>query len=221
VSDAIDLRPEFGAVRDQGARGTCLAFAVTAAHERARHGRRGSVDTDLGEELLYWACKQIDGDHTPGTYPGSAAKALTDTGQSAAALWPYDSTRSESDPNYTPPADALADAEMRRATLNSASPDLDNLRDLLRLGHTIVLGLELWPQFYDAPGGDLGSPSPADLLGDAHAVALVGFDDDDQELLLRNSWGAEWGDDGHGSLPYGALSVVCRGAWVLEDDIDS
>jgi hypothetical protein len=197
-----------------------LAFAVTAAHEQARLLRRGALEAALGEELLYWACKELDGNHSPGTYPRSAAKALVDMGQSAAALWPYDTARWESDDTYAPPSGALEEDEMRHATLSATSTDLDNLRDILRAGTAIVLGLELWPQFYAAHGGALRTPSVTDLLGAAHAVALVGFDEDKQEFCLRNSWGESWGEEGHGRLPYAAMAVACRGAWIVVDDID-
>lgn len=221
VGETADFRAELGPVRDQGSmRGTCLAFAATAAHEQARRHRRGVLPDDLGEEILYWACKQVDGDQVSGTYPQSAADALANTGQSAAILWPYDGARDDSAAGYTPPPAALDPAVMRRATLHGTSTDLDNLRDLLRDQHAVVLGIELWPQFFASHGGDLDIPVPLDLLGDAHAVAIVGFDDDRQELLLRNSWGDSWGDVGHGRLPYAALALVCRGAWILEDDID-
>lgn len=220
MSEVADLRSTLGLVRDQGPRGTCLAFAATAAHEQARRRRRGTLEAALGDELLYWACKEVDGNRLPGTYPGSAAKALVDTGQSASALWPYDSTRSESYGTYTPPSGALQEEEMRRATLSATSADLDNLRDILRAGTAIVVGLELWMQFYAAHGGALQTPSVNDLLGAAHAVALVGFNEEKQEFCLRNSWGEGWGEQGHGWLPYAAVAVACRGAWVVVDDIN-
>ncbi len=220
MSEVVDFSPDLGSVRDQGPRGTCLSFAVTAAHEQARRSRRGTLPGDLGEEILYWACKQIDGDQDFGTYPRSATEALTDTGQSAAALWPYDVGRDDTAADYVPPIAALEAAEMRRATLRNTATDLDHLRDLVREADVVVLGLELWPEFYDAHGGDLGVPAATDLLGEGHAVAVVGFDDCAQQLLLRNSWGGSWGDKGHGRLPYAALAVVCRGAWTLEDDLD-
>lgn len=220
MSEAADLRAGLGAVRDQGPRGTCLAFAVTAAHEQARRRQRGDAPDELGEEILYWACKQVDGNRVSGTCPESAAQALTTTGQSAAALWPYDGARDDTAAIYAPPAAALELAARRRATLHGTGLDLENLRALIAAGNAVVLGLEVWEEFYDAHGGALGVPVAANLLGDRHAVALVGFDDDAQVLLLRNSWGTTWGDVGHGWLPYAALAVVGRGAWVLEDDVD-
>lgn len=220
MSDHIDLRSQLGPVRDQGRRGTCLSFAVTACHEQARRRRRGSLPAELGEEILYWACKQIDGDTVAGSYPRSAAQALTDTGQSAGALWPYDGARDDTVAAYTPPSEALAAANMRRGTLRSVAREIDEIRELVRTAHALMMALELWREFYAAHEGALGLPAQADLLGVGHAVAVVGFDDDAQELLLRNSWGQTWGDRGHGRLPYAALGVVCRGVWSLEDDLD-
>jgi hypothetical protein len=220
VSDHIDLRGQLGPVRDQGRRGTCLSFAATACHEQARRRRRGALPAELGEEILYWACKQIDGDTAAGSYPRSAAQALTDTGQSAGALWPYDGARDDTAAAYTPPSEALAAANMRRGTLRSVAREIDEIRELLRRAHALMMALELWRGFYAAHEGALELPAQADLLGVGHAVAVVGFDDDAQELLLRNSWGQTWGDGGYGRLPYAALRVVCRGVWRLEDDLD-
>lgn len=218
-SSAADLSTELGPIRDQGHRGTCLAFAVTATHEQARRSHRGFAAV-LGEEILYWACKQVDGDRVPGTSPGSAASALISTGQSAAVLWPYDGDRNDAAADYTPTTAALEPGEMRRASLKGTVPDVDLLRDVLRGGQAVVLGLELWPQFYEAHGGKLGVPAPDDLLSENHAVALVGFDDGEQEFLLRNSWGETWGDGGHGRLPYAAIAVAGAVTFTVEDDTD-
>jgi hypothetical protein len=220
VIEHCDLSPELGPVGDQGSRGTCLAFAVTAAHEHARRIRCPRVD-DLGQESLYWACKQIDGDRQAGTFPRSATEALASHGQSACALWPYDRLRDDTIAAYHPPAAAVAPDVLRRARMREIDTGLDALRRHLSARALVVLGLELWPQFFDNHGGVLAEPAIADLLGAGHAVAAVGFDDARAELLLRNSWGPGWGDDGHARLPYRAIPVVARGGRVLVDDIDA
>jgi hypothetical protein len=207
-------------VGDQGPRGTCLAFAVSTAHEHARRVRRSRVDA-LGEETLYWACKQIDGDRRAGTFPRSATDALRRHGQSADALWPYDSQLDDTVAAYRPPAAAVAPDAMRHARMHAIDTGLDTLRRHLAAAVLVVLGIELWEQFFTDHHGALAEPTPADLLGAGHAVTLVGFDDARAELLLRNSWGPRWGDGGHARLPYRALAVVARGAWVLVDDADT
>src|SRR3989442_11222287 len=89
------LRSLMPPVRDQGARPTCVAFAVSAAHELSRTG--GSVVfEDLSEEALYWGCKQHDRRTTPGTSFSSAHAALVQWGQPAEEVWPYDLRRDDS-----------------------------------------------------------------------------------------------------------------------------
>lgn len=221
MSDAHDLSAQLGEVRDQGSRGTCLAFAATAVHEQARRQSRGAWTERLGEEILYWACKHLDGDRNAGTYPRSVADALRDNGQSAGELWPYEPGRDDRAAHYEPPPAARDAGQMRRASVHSMSHRLDDLRARINSGHAVILGIELWPGFFNAPAGGLRVPAPLELIGEAHAVTLVGYDDDPRELLLRNSWGDSWGQAGHGRLPYDALPIVVRGAWTVDDDLDA
>ena len=62
--------------------------------------------------------------------------------------------------------------------------------------------------------GRVPFPCPSDRTLGGHAVAAVGYDDGVEvenpaceegttgALLVRNSWGEEWGDGGYGWLPY-------------------
>jgi C1A family cysteine protease len=220
TGEVIDHSYRLGSARDQGNRGTCLAFAATAAHEAARLDRRGNPREDLSEESLYWACKQADGNLDPGTSPDALSAALVDPGQPAAELWAYDPDRNERD-SYTPPAPALALEALRHARLEPLSVDTGSLKDALRRGEVVVLGLELWDAFYAAGSDVITAPQTGDLIGDLHAVALVGFDEDARTLLLRNSWGDQWGRDGYGKLAEDALRTVCVGAWRILDDLDT
>lgn len=219
MTGCVDHAGALGPARDQGARGTCLAFAASTAHEHARRQRRTTAAA-LGPESLYWRCKEIDGDRHAGTYPRSAAEALEDHGQLDEALWPYDPDRDDSAAGYEPPAAAVATDALRRARMTDTDTRVGTICAHLAVGRLVVLGLELWPQFYEQHDGILSTPSVADLLGAGHAVTAVGFDDATAALLVRNSWGTCWGEDGHARLPYEALAIVARGAWIFADDLD-
>jgi hypothetical protein len=135
VSPARDLSGDLGTVRDQGPRGTCLAFAATAVHEQARRTQRGAWTDALGEEILYWTCKQTDGNRKCGTHPQSVADALRSPGQSAAGLWPYTPHRDETAADYSPPAAAQAADQMHHASVRGISQRLDELRRRIDSGH--------------------------------------------------------------------------------------
>ena len=56
--------------------------------------------------------------------------------------------------------------------------------------------------------GDIPFPKAGDKVEGGHAVMTVGYDDAKKigstkgALLIRNSWGEGWGEQGYGWLPY-------------------
>ena len=47
-----------------------------------------------------------------------------------------------------------------------------------------------------------------------HAVTLVGYDDKEEDFILRNSWGSLWGLNGYSYFPYKHFTKVIE-AWTL------
>lgn len=213
----LDLSPQLLAVRDQGTRGTCVAFAVTAAHEHARLSR--GAGALLGVEMLFWGCKQADADPDDGTTFAAASTALAADAQSTEALWPYDTTRDHRSSAYRPPAAALQPSERRRATLAPITATLPGIAEQLHAGHLIVVGLELWDAFYACSSSTI-QPPDADFDGGGHAVCLVGMDEDARRVKVRNSWGTSWGDGGCAWLSFAGLASALLDAWVVRDDLD-
>ena len=47
-----------------------------------------------------------------------------------------------------------------------------------------------------------------------HVVLLVGWDDDKQAWLIKNSWGTEWGENGFAWIKYGSNNIGVFAAWI-------
>ena len=82
---SVRLMEKLFPVRDQGRRGTCVAFTSVGLREYL-----DSCSTELSEQFLYWACKQMDGfPDEPGTMIRTAMSVLSTQGVCPESNWPY------------------------------------------------------------------------------------------------------------------------------------
>lgn len=211
MGGAKDLRTALGPARSQGPRGTCLAFAVTAGHEN--HGRRDLPE--LAVEVLYWGAKQHDGNRGSGTTFSAAAAALRQWGQPEEALWPYDPLRNERATTYAPPAAAIDPAACAFADLRQIAATSSDVQAELDQDRVVAIGGPTWPGLRRPVGDRVDKPAVADLDGGFHAMVVVGYQEDTGEFLLRNSWGLNWGDQGHAWVPMAFVDEHVLAAWVV------
>ena len=56
------------------------------------------------------------------------------------------------------------------------------------------------------------------MLG-GHAVMAAGYDDERKMLLVRNSWGKDWGEDGYFWMPYEYITNTrnCSDFWTIRE----
>lgn len=215
MASNIDLRSELGPIRNQGPfRGTCLAFAVTAAHEHHR-----SDFSPLSVEMLYWGAKRMDGDTKSGTTIRSADQALRRWGQPAEDLWAYDTVRDDQHADYQPSAIAIDPAACHLGSLDLHSIDVATITGLLENRTVTVIGIPTWRGLSRPIKGRLTNPSPADLDGFHHALVIVGYRSDTNELLLRNSWGTSWGENGYAWISFNFLTDHVNTAWSVSSSI--
>lgn len=208
----VDLRPRLGLARSQGPRSTCLAFAVSAAHEAALFDTHDIVD--LCEEFLYWAAKRHDAPG-PGTTFTAARDGIDTYGQPLEEEWPYDTSRDDQVAGYAPPAGAITATPRWSLPVSPVPATPDSIQGELDASRAIALGIPTWAALDHPVSGRLGLPSVADLDGARHAVAVVGYNTVTAELLIRNSWGPAWGDNGSAWLPLVFLDVHDCEAWVV------
>lgn len=178
----VDLRSKFRSVRDQGARPTCLAHAVSAAHE---HVRRSSVH--LSPEYLHFFANG----GSSGRSMDNIAEALEDEGQPEEVDCPY--LLPDRPGAWRPPSGLTV---FRRASEPRAA-NADEIEGSIVAGHVPVLGITL-PESFFAPRAPWVI-LPKGAIRGLHAVAGagVGRHMGHRVILVRNSWGPDWGDGGY------------------------
>ena len=146
----------------------------------------------LSPEYLHYFTSIID--PTNGASFPELARALENPGQPSEADCPYYSNCLP--PGWLPPPGV----KLYRRKSDSREPAADEVETLLTAGQVPVLGISI-------PEGFL-SPTPPWLISadgpnrGLHAVVAVGLGTADTSrcFLVRNSWGTEWGDNGHAWL---------------------
>jgi C1A family cysteine protease len=208
----VNWAPEMPPIRDQGQRGTCVAFGATAVNEFP-HSR----PIDLSEQYLYARIKQIDGvPNECGTWLAKAVVVLAANGECREALMPYNpNPPCNQNDNISGSADA--DALNYRVPLNQLNPHDVNGFKIAVANHKVVgFCIPVYNSWYQS--GDTYRTGRITMrIGNepaigGHCMCVVGYQDDSGTpgggyFIIRNSWGTVWAYQspygaGNGTIPY-------------------
>lgn len=99
--------------------------------------------------------------------------------------------------------------------------NLKSIKECLAEGFPFVFGFAVYESFVSNKVAETGiMPMPnirkERMLG-GHAVMGVGYDDTKKMVLVRNSWGKEWGENGYFWMPYDFISNPghCQDFWTI------
>jgi C1A family cysteine protease len=79
------------------------------------------------------------------------------------------------------------------------------MKGCLASGYPFVFGFTVYASFESASvaqTGQIPMPQPGESILGGHAVLAVGYKDDEQKWICRNSWSEKWGDQGYFYLDY-------------------
>jgi C1A family cysteine protease len=200
-------------VRHQGRCGSCWAFASTASLESNILIKDG-IDVDLSEQWLI-SCNR-DGWGCGGGWVGFyyLKSRLDSCGQSGAVsedMFPY---RCDDVPCGCPHPRDYWIHDWAFIGSDEEIPRVEHIKYAMMMYGPIYSGVCVNSAFAAYTGGIFNGPS---CNNSNHAVSLVGWDDEQGAngvWILRNVWGAEWGEDGYMRIEYGTSRVGEAAAFI-------
>jgi C1A family cysteine protease len=206
LPNRVDLRPGCSPVENQAELGSCTANAIAGALEYLMKKDKGTF-ADMSRLFIYYNERVIE--HTVKADSGAmirdGIKTLAKQGVCTEKSWPYDIAKFATKPPKACYTEALNYQILSYARLNT----LDEMRACLADGFPFVFGFSVYDSFESqqmSKTGVLDMPQKGENMVGGHAILTVGYDDAAQRLIIRNSWGTDWGMEGYFTMPYGYVT---------------
>jgi len=215
---SVDLRPKCSPVENQDQLGSCTSFALAGAleflEEQALNTKTASPEILIPNQyaafshlFIYYNERAAEDtvNEDAGGQLRDGIKTLAEFGAAPESLWPYDESKV-----FEKPTDAAySEALNHKITTYIRLDTLSDMKHCLAAGFPFVFGFTVYDAFEGPEVAATGVvPMPtmfAECMG-GHAVLAVGYDDVEQVVIVRNSWGADWGLKGYFKLPYAYIS---------------
>jgi C1A family cysteine protease len=226
TSKNVDLRPNCPKpIYNQKALGSCTGQAVGFGfhYEELKQGLK---DAFMPSRLfIYYNERVSDGtvSEDAGSEIRTGIKTIAKEGVCPESMWPYVISKFKNKPTPECYKEAI---KHRAVTYMRVAQDLTHLKACLTDGNPIVFGFNVFESFESdevAKTGMVPMPLPKEKNIGGHAVVIVGYDDDKQVFIVRNSWGEDWGDHGYFYMPYAYVTdnKLCDDFWTIRLVSDS
>lgn len=209
VNGVLDLRQWCPPVDDQGQLEDCVADSTTGGLEFIEI-RDGKPFVKKSRLFLYYNARlqTQDTDKDEGTYIRLAFATLTSLGTCTEATWPYDGNNVFIRPSWRSYQEAFPHKITSFYSIQAAGQDLiDQIKQALQAQHPVVFGMTVDNDYMSYTGGIMPMPRPTRTGAGGHAQLIVGYDNNTQTWLVKNSWGTGWGESGYAHVPWAYLEV--------------
>jgi C1A family cysteine protease len=214
---SADLRPQCPAVYDQEQIGSCTANAIAGAIEFDQMKQGIGVFTP-SRLFIYYNERAMQGwvGIDSGAFIRDGIKSVAKLGCCPEDQWPYDGRPANPGDSTWPPGHRAAkkpspkcykDALKHKIVeYRSIARNVADMKGCLAAGFPFVFGFTVYESFRSVThNGEVPLPSLGEKVIGGHAVLAVGYADDEQKFVCRNSWGDQWGDAGYFYMPYAYL----------------
>lgn len=195
-------------VKNQGGCGSCVAFGTCATIEANLRikAQDHTLATDLSEAFLQFC----GGGSCSGWGLTSGLAYAKSTGVTDEPCFPYQ-------PKNMPCSDRCSDWQSRLVKILSytSHSSMQARKDAIANG-PVVCGMAVYEDFYSYTEGVYQKSSTADNdLAGYHCMCVVGYDDNKQCWIVKNSWGTGWGKNGFIRVAYNQADLLIDTSWAF------
>jgi hypothetical protein len=210
----VDLRPYCTPVENQLNVGSCAANAMVGAVEYQLRIATGQT-INLSRLFVYYNARQLANKQADdcGTFITHVMASMLAHGACLEETWPYIEANWPLKPPQVCYNEAMSlsigQSQLQRGIQYARVPHGPYALTAVAAGIPIVFGASLPDAFFKAADRtgrmpsirEAGTPSS----DGGHAMLIVGFSLADNSWIVRNSWGPDWGDQGHFRVPFDTL----------------
>jgi C1A family cysteine protease len=219
IRTSVDLRKWCSPIEDQEEIGSCTANAgigLIEYFERRTYGKH----LNASRLFLYKVTRNLIGwEGDTGAFLRDTIKAMVLFGVPPESYSPYITSNYDDEPSSFCYAFAQNYKSIIYYRLDSPKIKqnilLKRIKEMLNAGLPSMFGFSIYSTINTVgQDGKIPFPSKHENRIGGHAVVAVGYDDKVEinnpidntitkgAILIRNSWGCDWGKDGYGWLPY-------------------
>jgi C1A family cysteine protease len=188
------------AVRDQEACGSCVAFGAVAVLESMLKLRYedAELQPELSEaHLFFCGCGECC---NKGWWPSYALDYAQSSGVPDEACFPYQGRNMACSDSCTDWPDRAVKVTAWQELL-----DVGARKEWLATKGPMIGCFAVYQDFYNYVGGVYRHTQGS--LSGYHAICVVGYSEEEQAWICKNSWGADWGEEGWFKIGYGECGM--------------
>jgi C1A family cysteine protease len=201
----VDLSGSCPSVYDQGQLGSCTANALAALYQTIQDINRPTASFTPSRLFIYYNERALEGtiNQDSGASLTDGIRVVTTQGCPPEPLFPYQIGLYQMKPPPIAYQTGLEHLVLNHFSLDNTNPQ--EIKKALAGGYPVVCGFTVYESFETeavAASGMMPMPEPREQIVGGHAVLIVGYNDETEMFLIRNSWGSQWGVLGYFYGPY-------------------
>ena len=212
----LDLKNKMPGIYDQQNIGSSVANAVAAAYEYNQIQLDENHIFIPSRLFIYYNTREVENTtaYDAGAQIRNTIKSININGICSETKWNYDPQYF----NIKPPDECYI--QIPPIKYYRILQDIKSLKGCLSHGVPFILGFSVYDNFekITKDNNTLSMPDAADAYLGGHSGLCVGYDDSEKVFIIRNSFGLEWGDQGHFNMKYEYLlnTNLCSDIWIIK-----